>query len=447
MPEITSPSSDLATSRIRPRDASIQALRGVAVILMVAGHVIGTAHRGLHVADHSLWQYLYLALADIRMPMFTLISGYVYAMVPVAHWRHFPRLVKGKSRRLLLPLITVGTVLYLLERVAPGTNYDPHDVPLWRVYVFGFEHLWFLQSIFVIFLVIGLLDSSGVLAARPGWYAITAIAAAVFVIVHVPTEMDVFTVSGVLRLLPFFLLGYGLRRHSLFDRPRALTLAIALAFAGAYAVRLVTIFDIYHPGDYMENVISLTVGATAVVLIYSARNLLNTRALAWIGSFSFGIYLLHVFATAATRVFLEHVGMHLTWELFAIGLLMGLAAPIAFQLAFRNVSVVQTFVFGERMTSARHSPTPTSGAEKMIADIRTIFPSFAENRGRGRHARFWPTHLPRHTLQKHRRQPQLTREVRPSHRGGAEMLAEQQGPSSPTQTTILGTESRSSAQP
>ena len=83
-------------SQSRRQDAAIQALRGVAVILMVAGHVIGIGDRGLRVADDSFWSYLYLSLADIRMPLFTLISGYVYAMVPVARWQNYPGLHQGQ---------------------------------------------------------------------------------------------------------------------------------------------------------------------------------------------------------------------------------------------------------------------------------------------------------------------------------------------------------------
>ena len=47
------------------KDLSIQSLRGLALILMVAGHVIGIGpDRGMQVADDSAWRYLYLALED-----------------------------------------------------------------------------------------------------------------------------------------------------------------------------------------------------------------------------------------------------------------------------------------------------------------------------------------------------------------------------------------------
>jgi acyltransferase len=365
MSEIQAPPADPAKPRTRRQDPTIQALRGIAVILMVAGHVIGTRNHGIRVGDDSLWHFSYVALADIRMPLFTLISGYVYAMVPVTRWRDYPRIIRGKSRRLLLPLITVGTFLYVVKRMVPGLNTDVHNTALWRVYVFRFEDLWFLQSIFVIFLVVGILDSSGLLSSRARWFTATALATTTFFIVRVPTNGDVLTISRALYLLPFFLLGYGMRRHSLFDLRRATAAVGLIAFAGVYTIRLLTIFGVYHPDQYVERVISVGVAATALVLIYSARNVLHMRWLAWVGGFSFGIYLLHVFATASSRLFLEHFGVHGDWELFVVGLLIGVSAPIVFQLAFGNVAVIRTFVLGESHNIGWHSARRLGAADKL----------------------------------------------------------------------------------
>ncbi|MTJ74747.1 acyltransferase family protein [Nocardia seriolae] len=356
-------------SQPRRQDSSIQALRGIAVILMVAGHVIGVGNQGLRVGDHSAWHYSYLALADVRMPLFTLLSGYVYAMVPVAGWQQYPRLLEGKSRRLLYPLITVGTLQYVLACNIPGANYNPHKLPIWRIYVFGFEHLWFLQSIFVIFLIIGILDSIGVLDSRRGWAVATSVAAVAYVVVQIPARVDVFTVSGAVRLLPFFLIGYGLRRHSLLDLRGTPALLAMTAFAGFYTVRLLAIDGRFHPDGYEDRAITLTVGATALILIYSARGYLDAKPLAWIGGFSFGIYLLHDLATAGTRIGLERFGIHVRWELFLTGLLMGISAPIVFQLLFRNVTVIRTFVLGERPHTGRHTRKRRYGLRRKPAAV------------------------------------------------------------------------------
>jgi peptidoglycan/LPS O-acetylase OafA/YrhL len=333
-----------ASSRIRRLDPSIEALRGIAIILVVAAHVIGLGNRGLRLGHDSL----FLALEDVRAPLFTLIAGYVYAMVPVAKWRDYPHLVKGKSRRLLLPLLTVGTVMYLLERLIPNTGSGARHLAFWRVYIFGFEHLWFLQSIFIVFLVVGILDSSAILASRTQWAVATAVAVVLFVFVHVPREFDVFTVSGALRLLPFFLIGYGLRRYSVFDLRGAPAIALTGAFAAAFTIRMLVLFHLYRPDEYVERMIEVAVGGTALILIYSARKLFTTKLLVWIGGFSMGIYLLHVFATAGTREILESLGMHQAWALFVMGTAVGVAAPIAFQLLFRNMRFIRTILLGER---------------------------------------------------------------------------------------------------
>jgi acyltransferase len=341
---------------------SIQSLRGIAIILVVAAHVLGLGNRGLGLKNDSL----FLALEDIRAPLFTLIAGYVYAMAPVPKWRDYPHLMKGKSRRLLLPLLTVGTVLYLMERMILGTRSGVDQIAWWRVYVFGFEHLWFLQSIFIVFVVIGILDSSGALASRRRWALITATTIILFVAVHVSPQFDFFTVSGALRLLPFFLIGYGMRRYSVFDLRGGPALAVTVAFAIIFAFRMLMIFHVFTPDQYVDRMVAIAVGSTALILLYSARNVLQTKVLVWIGGFSMGIYLLHVFATAGTRESLEYLGLHRAWVLFIFGTVAGVAAPIAFQLLFRNVRVIRTFVLGERWesrsrrTAMRPGPTEPS---------------------------------------------------------------------------------------
>lgn len=359
----------------RTQDASIQALRGIAVILMVSGHVIGIGNRGLRVPDNSVWHFFYLALEDMRMPLFTLISGYVYAMVPVARWVQYPQLIKGKSRRLLIPLVTVGTMQYVLACAVPGSNFNPRGIPIWRIYVFGFEHLWFLQSIFVIFLVVGVLDSSHILDSPVRWGVLTGISALLFILVQVPARMDVFTVSGAVRLLPFFLIGYGLQRHSLFDLRGGAALTVSALFLSFYAIRLLAVFDVFHPDGYVNRAITFAVGATALVLIYSVRKYLGAPLLAWIGGFSFGIYLLHDLATAATRMGLERLGVHQLWFLFVAGLLMGISAPIVFQWLFRNVGIVQKYLLGERSTAGRHQLRRPSVFERALAGARAIVDS------------------------------------------------------------------------
>ena len=69
-------------TKITPeKDLRIETMRGLALFLMVAGHVIGSSSDlGMKVPDDSVLRYLYESLVYIRMPLFTAISGYVYAL-------------------------------------------------------------------------------------------------------------------------------------------------------------------------------------------------------------------------------------------------------------------------------------------------------------------------------------------------------------------------------
>src|SRR5215218_2846640 len=180
---------------------------------MVAGHVIGsTGQRGLRVEDDSLWRLFYVGLEDLRMPLFTAISGFVYALRPVRAMSGYPALVRGKGRRLLPPLLTVGLLVFGMQLVIPGVNQRPEPTDIWRMVVYEFAHLWFLQAIFLIFLVVGLLDATGRLDRMGQWGVALAVACTVHVLVLIPDRANLFSANGALRLLPFFLLGVGLHR-------------------------------------------------------------------------------------------------------------------------------------------------------------------------------------------------------------------------------------------
>ena len=94
------------------RNLEIDTLRGLACLLLVAYHVIGaTPSIGLKLSD-GLLRELNDDLAYIRMPLFTFLSGFVYALRPYAgNWSAY---LKGKATRLLVPMLFVGTLFALL---------------------------------------------------------------------------------------------------------------------------------------------------------------------------------------------------------------------------------------------------------------------------------------------------------------------------------------------
>jgi len=331
------------------KDRGIQSLRGIAVLLMVAGHVIGAdPGHGLAIADDSGWRFFYRALEDSRMPLFTVLSGYVYALRPVGAPAGMRRLVRGKVRRLLAPLVVVGTIFFFAQLTLPGVRNRPSLADLPRVYLVGYEYLWFLQAIFLIFVVVGLLDAYGALRTFRSWSLVLAAAFVLFVLVRVPSDAEVFSVNGAIRLLPFFLLGYGALRYAdqlLQPRFRVLLAAVLVP---VYGLRLWTIAAEPEWSPVPTRALSLAVGVLTVVTLLAVRRHLVAPLLVWMGGFSYGIYLLHTFGSSGSRLLIGALGIESVPSRFAVALVAGVTLPILFELTLGRFTVVSWAVLGQR---------------------------------------------------------------------------------------------------
>jgi fucose 4-O-acetylase-like acetyltransferase len=112
-------------------------------VLLVAFHTIGGADTGLRLPDDSFWRFFAEVLAYFRMPMFCFLSGVVYACKPfMGDGAHF---LAGKARRLLLPMLVVGTALAFIRSKMPGVNIPWQD---WStIHINPVAQFWFSESL------------------------------------------------------------------------------------------------------------------------------------------------------------------------------------------------------------------------------------------------------------------------------------------------------------
>ncbi len=136
----------------------VETLRGLAVVIITVGHAIGAdAAGGMKVADDSVWRYLFYSFHYIGIPLFTVIAGWVYALRPL-HRGEAKAFLAKKARRLLLPMVTVGTLYFLLQYITPGANRHGILSEMWKIYVLPYTVYWYLPSLFLLFGFIALLD-------------------------------------------------------------------------------------------------------------------------------------------------------------------------------------------------------------------------------------------------------------------------------------------------
>lgn len=307
----------------RAKDAAIETLRGLALVLMVFGHVIGdTVERGLHADGHSFLRFLYFVTQYLRMPLFTVISGFVYAMRPVdaAGARRF---VAGKCRRLLLPLVSVATLAFAVKHAVPGVNRWEAWSEMWTIYVFGYDQFWFLQAIFLVFLTILLVDGSGLMKTERSWFCLMA---GSVLVAHYSPRAEFFSIWGYEYLLPFFFLGCGLRRFPDLLAGRGPRWFVAACLLAGLGVQVLAWFGLAAVPLESTGWLGLLVGVTGTTLLLRSQSCFSPFAR--IGKYSFTVYLLHVFGTAGGRIVLLRLGVHAPALLILGSLTFGIAGPI-----------------------------------------------------------------------------------------------------------------------
>src|SRR5687768_249594 len=208
----------LPPTSLGQKNENVETLRGLAIILVVFGHMIGVTNTGgMRVSDDSIYRYLYYTLEYIRLPLFTVISGWVYANKPVQNTDQ-SKFIKGKLRRLIIPMFVISTLLFLFRMVVPGTNSKPELGDLPRNLILPYDIYWYLFSLFIIFITITLLDTRPFFHKLEGW-ATTLLCSFAFLFISenfLDPIPNIFSFKGAAYLFPFFLMGIGIYRYKEF---------------------------------------------------------------------------------------------------------------------------------------------------------------------------------------------------------------------------------------
>lgn len=312
----------------------IQTLRGLACVLLVLFHVAGdSADAGLRLPlDHPL-QFFNHVLMYFRMPLFAVIAGYVYARRPCGpDWGKF---LSGKARRLLLPLLTVGSAFALLQAIAPGAN---ARLPApWHILMLPTAHFWFLQALFVVFLCTAALERLGLLGSWQRALLLAGAASAVFLVSQLPPW---FSIDSAAYLMQYFLLGVATRLMP--PPPRAWRLGLAVAFF----VLVLAVLTSGEPFRHRQSLVALAMGGLGTWLLIVSP--WQQRMLAWLGDYSYPIFLFHVFFTAASRIALQRLGVHDVSVLVAAGLVAGILGPVAMALLIGRIPWAPTLLLGAK---------------------------------------------------------------------------------------------------
>lgn len=351
-------------------DLRIETLRGFAILAVVAHHATMIFSETLDTNElvpgivRKLTHYQSVLLLPIRMPLFTVLSGWVYALKPFcpgdgrAFWL-------GKFRRILVPLFFAATVYYFVILVESGqvthSNGDSPPIPpstFFEVWFYHFGHLWFLQALLVIFGLVAVIDALGWMNSTRQWLMwVTAFALLPYA---VPTGPSFWSLYKVDEILVFFVVGVGLRRFGHLWSKRPIIVMAWIGFATAMIAHVIYwrlgLNNSFDPWPHR-----FIAGALAPICILSLNFVF--RPLAWIGGFSYAIYLYHELGFRLLKPFvsyLDSLPSRFIW--FGLLLLLGLILPLVIHYTASRIPYVRTLVIGRASRFARNTVQRRSSA-------------------------------------------------------------------------------------
>lgn len=317
------------------RDLEVDTLRGLACILLVSFHVVGAGQNlGLQLSDTHELHRLNSILGYLRMPLFSFLSGYVYAHRPFQG--HAVAFIQGKAQRLLLPMLTLGTFFAIVQSMTQGAN---ARVTQWALlHILPVAHFWFLEALFIVFLIVLGLEACRVLSKPLGFSVVWGISVMLQRFMDVPPY---FALDGVVYLMPFFLAGLACKRFELDSKTSR---SVAMATLIVAATWLWVLWE-PHPSPTKDTLLpGLVVGLSSAFLLL--RSGWRSPWLAYVGSYSFAIYLLHVFFTAGSRISFTQLHLTNTYALLLLGTTFGVFGPIAAAMVIRRSGRLTRWLLG-----------------------------------------------------------------------------------------------------
>lgn len=332
------------------KNLSVETLRGIAILLVVVGHVIGSGPDGGMKIDfpHPL-RYFYVWIDYIQMPLFTAIAGWAYALKPFSASSGFRNFVRKKALRLLVPMAAVGTLYFLVQYLMPGTNNKGELSQMWRIYIYPYTIYWYLPSLFLIFVVQWLIDSRGWMDTLARWSVCCVVALVfsrindVWILHEVP---NLFSFKGALGQLPYFFVGVAACRFaaSLYGRAGVRRAMLAVALLGIVLIQIVW----FCPGKYA----SLGMLLYPVTLIPALFLLLalkwHNRFFVWIGGYAYSIYLFHGFGTSGGRIVMKMMGIYSVSAIFMFASCIATACPIGLDKVVSRFKLLSMLLLGKK---------------------------------------------------------------------------------------------------
>lgn len=187
----------------------IDALRGIAIFLVILGHSIIIYPINLH---NIIWcKFIYQLVNSIHMPLFFIISGFCFKFDIYNFSFEYKVLLKKKLRRLIIPYLTFSFLDMSISFLFPNMVSNEENSIIKRItiiFFYGGEY-WFLYVLFGIILIFPIILKFSYISIQ-----IRTIVYGLIIILSLAHNIlpNILAIDSMAYYLLFFSLGYRISR-------------------------------------------------------------------------------------------------------------------------------------------------------------------------------------------------------------------------------------------
>jgi len=284
------------------------------------------------------------------MPLFTVLSGYVYALRPMSPGSGL-KFLAGKARRLLLPMVFVGILPLAFLRLSPPYVEVPRNIlEILRSLAFPPHQFWFLQTLFLIFVLVTVLESLKWLGKPSFWLlamgliALAALLAGSGILKAINLPLSP---RPLIFMLPYFCFGLGLNRFGLLHKGRWVTfVALGLAVVGLI-LQILVLSGRLKIADQRDTVFYLSLSLVDIFLLFKIR--WKAPWLSKLGNYSYSIFIFHFYIILAMQKLAALSPLSLPpFGRFAVIFLCAIGLSILAHFVFQRFTLTRRLFLGLR---------------------------------------------------------------------------------------------------
>lgn len=306
---------------MKKRDKLVDALKGYACLLVILGHVMrGVRGAGLGVPYISLWIEVIIWTFHIHLFMF--LSGYVYSYT--GGWKakgSRVRFIKHKLLNLGVPYFVFSIVYIIINSMVPSANINFSLSDILYIWKTPVAQYWFLYTLFMLFVIWVVLSN---------WLSNIQITILILGIAVVKAILGINFGFLESAMSSSFAFGIGTCvQPGAIKKISEKSIGIKLLVIAIHLVVVITLIymNISNYGVYLLRIILGILASIAFISCLVKIEIVD-KFLQFICKYSFSLYLLHVFFTAAIRIAFMKVGITNYGIHIIGGLIFGLLMPI-----------------------------------------------------------------------------------------------------------------------